>query len=64
MSLLKLFCNVDDFWKAFQPHWRPLALSGPGVALMLVGGGRGRGHAPLPTSLLRRRGHPSHVLKD
>ena len=22
MTLLKLFCNVDDFWQAFQPHWR------------------------------------------
>ncbi len=21
MSLLELFCDVDDFWKAFQPHW-------------------------------------------
>ena len=27
MSLLKLFCNVDDFWKAFQPHWRRVALA-------------------------------------
>lgn len=21
MSLLELFCHVDDFWKCFQPHW-------------------------------------------
>ena len=21
MSLLKLFCDVDDFWQAFQPRW-------------------------------------------
>jgi hypothetical protein len=21
MSLLELFCHVDDFWKAFAPHW-------------------------------------------
>ena len=27
MSLLKLFCNVDDFWKAFQPHWRRVTLA-------------------------------------
>ncbi len=26
MSLLKLFCNVDDFWKAFQRHWRRVTL--------------------------------------
>ena len=28
MSLLKLFCNVDDFWQAFQPHWRRVTLAG------------------------------------
>lgn len=22
MSLLELFCDVDDFWKAFQPEWQ------------------------------------------
>ena len=27
MSLLKLFCNVDDFCKAFQLHWRRVALA-------------------------------------
>ena len=27
MSLLKLFCAVDDFWTAFQPHWRRVALA-------------------------------------
>ena len=27
MSLLKLFCNVDDFCKAFQPHWRRVTLA-------------------------------------
>ena len=27
MSLLKLFCNVDDFWQAFQPHWRRVTLA-------------------------------------
>ena len=21
MSLLNLFCDVDDFWQRFQPHW-------------------------------------------
>ncbi len=21
MSLLELFCDVDDFWQSFQPHW-------------------------------------------
>jgi hypothetical protein len=21
MSLLELFCDVDDFWQEFQPHW-------------------------------------------
>jgi len=21
MSLLELFCDVDDFWQCFQPHW-------------------------------------------
>ena len=26
MSLLKLFCDVDDFWQAFQPHWRRVTL--------------------------------------
>ena len=26
MSLLKLFCAVDDFWKAFQPHWHRVTL--------------------------------------
>ena len=27
MNLFKLFCNVDDFWKAFQPHWRRVSLA-------------------------------------
>ena len=27
MTLLKLFCNVDDFWQAFQPHWRRVTLA-------------------------------------
>lgn len=22
MSILELFCHVDDFWKTFEPHWR------------------------------------------
>lgn len=22
MSLLELFCPVDDFWQAYEPHWR------------------------------------------
>ena len=26
MGLLKLFCAVDDFWKAFQPHWHRVTL--------------------------------------
>ena len=30
MSLLKLFCNVDDFWQAFQPHWRRVTLARKG----------------------------------
>ena len=21
MSLLELFCDVDDFWQAFEPYW-------------------------------------------
>ena len=21
MSLLELFCHVDDFWQAFEPEW-------------------------------------------
>jgi hypothetical protein len=21
MNLLELFCDVDDFWQDFQPHW-------------------------------------------
>ena len=31
MSLLKLFCNVDDFWQAFQPHWRRVTLARSGA---------------------------------
>lgn len=27
MSLLELFCNVDDFWKAFYPHWHQQLLA-------------------------------------
>ena len=30
MTLLKLFCNVDDFWQAFQPHWRRATLARDG----------------------------------
>ena len=30
MTLLKLFCNVDDFWQAFQPHWRRVTLARDG----------------------------------
>ncbi len=26
MSLLELFCHVDDFWKSFAPTWRKLLL--------------------------------------
>ncbi len=22
MSILELFCHVDDFWKRFEPHWQ------------------------------------------
>jgi hypothetical protein len=22
VSLLELFCDVDDFWQCFQPHWQ------------------------------------------
>lgn len=22
MSLLELFCDVDDFWLRFEPHWK------------------------------------------
>lgn len=31
MSLLELFCAVDDFWQAFAPQWRQTRLQG-GVA--------------------------------
>ena len=34
MSLLKLFCNVDDFWQVFQARWSGAMLAsgaGPGV---------------------------------
>jgi len=27
MSLLELFCPVDEFWKAFRPHWHPQLLA-------------------------------------
>ena len=30
MSLLKLFCNIDDFWQAFQLHWRRVTLARDG----------------------------------
>ena len=30
MRLLKLFCNVDDFWQAFQLHWRRVTLARDG----------------------------------
>ncbi len=26
MSLLELFCHVDDFWKAFAPTWQQTLL--------------------------------------
>jgi hypothetical protein len=26
MSLLELFCHVDDFWLAFAPHWNQTLL--------------------------------------
>ncbi len=26
MSLLELFCDVDDFWQSFQPHWQQVTL--------------------------------------
>lgn len=30
MSLLGLFCDVDDFWQRFRPHWeQDLLRSGP-----------------------------------
>ena len=45
MSLLKLFCNVDDFWKAFQPHWRR-------VALARGGGQRGRSPRLSPSEIM------------
>jgi len=28
MSLLELFCHVDDFWQAFEPHWQRELLAG------------------------------------
>ena len=34
MSLLKRFCNVDDFWQVFQARWPGAMLAsgaGPGV---------------------------------
>jgi hypothetical protein len=27
MSLLELFCAVDDFWLAFAPHWKASQLA-------------------------------------
>ena len=27
MSLLRLFCNVDDFWQDFQTHWHRVMLA-------------------------------------
>ena len=27
MSLLTLFCNVDDFWQEFRPYWRRVVLA-------------------------------------
>ena len=45
MSLLKLFCNVDDFRKAFQPHWRR-------VALARGGGQRGRSPRLSPSEIM------------
>jgi hypothetical protein len=26
MSLLELFCHVDDFWKSFAPNWHQTLL--------------------------------------
>ena len=37
MSLLTLFCDVDDFWQAFQPDWH---------GVMLASGGKPRVRAP------------------
>jgi hypothetical protein len=31
MSLLELFCDVDDFWQGFQPHWEQEMLSSRAV---------------------------------
>ncbi len=30
MSLLTLFCDVDDFWQAFQPYWHGVMLASGG----------------------------------
>jgi hypothetical protein len=27
MSLLELYCHVDDFWQAFEPEWKAQRLS-------------------------------------
>jgi hypothetical protein len=27
MSILELFCSVDDFWQQFAPHWRGALLA-------------------------------------
>lgn len=27
MSLLEMFCEVDDFWQAFEPHWNKYRLT-------------------------------------
>jgi hypothetical protein len=37
MSLLSLFCDVDDFWLAFQPYW---------YGVMLASGGKQRFRVP------------------
>ena len=30
MSLLELYCHVDDFWKQFSPYWQAHALERQG----------------------------------
>lgn len=37
MSLLELFCAVDDFWQAFAPQWRQTQLQAGAIKRMRAG---------------------------
>ncbi len=45
MSILELFCSVDDFWQQFAPHWQQeLLASGQRERLRLTQMHRSRDH--------------------